>query len=196
MTRNSQTPPDTDIVRRISDGPHTLYVTVKRDRRLRKSARWTLHRHTIRVRVPARTTSDQLDDLLDDIVARVLRQRRRARKQNDDALARRAREINDQFFDGELRWHTIRWVSNMQRRLGSCTEGGTTDGDIRISERIRYWPKYVVDYVIAHELAHRKYPNHSRAFWDYLARYPSTERARGFIDGVAYAQGDDPDALL
>ncbi len=57
-------------------------------------------------------------------------------------------------------------------------------------------PIYVVDYIIAHELAHRKYPNHSADFWDYLSRYPHTERARGFIDGVAYAQGDDPDSLI
>jgi predicted metal-dependent hydrolase len=84
----------------------------------------------------------------------------------------------------------------MKRRLGSCTEGGSTDGDIRISDRIKEWPRYVLDYVIAHELAHRKYPNHSSAFWDYLARYPHIERARGFIDGIAYAQGDDPDSLI
>ncbi|MCZ7554554.1 MAG: M48 family metallopeptidase [Anaerolineales bacterium] len=84
----------------------------------------------------------------------------------------------------------------MQHRLGSCTSGGSTDGDIRISEQIKEWPAYVVDYVIAHELAHRRHPNHSAEFWAYLARYPHTERARGFIEGFAYAQRADPDDLL
>ncbi|MCD4685695.1 MAG: M48 family metallopeptidase, partial [Anaerolineae bacterium] len=139
---------------------------------------------------------ESLEMLLDDVVTRVLKQRKRARKQNDDDLAARADAINQRYFDGDLRWHTIRWVSNMQHRLGSCTEGGSTDGDIRISDRIRNWPRYVVDYIIAHELAHRKYPNHSAAFWAYLAQYPHTERARGFIEGVAYAEGSDPEALI
>ena len=185
-----------EIVRRVTDGPHTLTVTVTRDARLRKSIRWTVHEQEIRVRAPQRLSARDLDDVLDDIIAHVLRQRARARKQNDAELEARARALNRRYFDGELRWHTIRWVTNMQRRLGSCTYGGATDGDIRISARIKHWPRYVVDYVIAHELVHRKFPNHSPEFWDYLARFPHTERARGFIEGVAFAEGDDPDALI
>jgi hypothetical protein len=53
----------------------------------------------------------------------------------------------------------------------------------------------VVDYVIAHELSTagtRILPE----FWEYLSRYPYTERARGFIEGIAHAQGDDPDSLI
>ena len=185
-----------EIVRQVTDGASTLTVTVTRDARLRKSVRWTLHEQEIRVRAPQRLSARDLDDVLDDIIAHVLRQRARARKQNDDELEARARALNRRYFDGELQWHTIRWVTNMQRRLGSCTYGGATDGDIRISARIKHWPRYVVDYVIAHELVHRKFPNHSAEFWDYLARFPHTERARGFIEGVAYAEGDDPDALI
>ncbi|MBN1681835.1 MAG: M48 family metallopeptidase [Anaerolineae bacterium] len=195
MTQRSKNP-DGQIMRRVPDGPHTLAVEVTRDRRLRKSVRWTVEHDTIQVRVPPHVGSDRLDSMLDDIVKRVLKQRQRARHRNDTELERRAEVINRQYFGGELHWHTIRWVNNMQRRLGSCTTGGATDGDIRISDRIKHWPVYVLEYVIAHELAHRKYPDHSPAFWDYLARYPQTERARGFIEGIAYAQGDDPDGLL
>jgi predicted metal-dependent hydrolase len=196
VRRKSPSSPPANFVRKVSDGPYTLTVNVTLDKRLRKSVRWTLKRETIQVRFPPHISAQELDRLLDDIIARVIKQRVRARKQNDDDLHQRATTINQSYFDGELRWHTIRWVSNMQRRLGSCTEGGTTDGDIRISDRIKTWPQYVVDYIIAHELAHRKYPNHSPDFWAYLARYPQIERARGFIDGIAYAEGDDPDSLL
>lgn len=196
MEKRSSKADTGEIVRQVPDGPYQLSVAVTRDRRLRASARWTVNQDTIRVRVPAHVRGDQLDRLLDDIVARVLKQRARARRQHDGDLDRRARAINRHYFDGELRWHTIRWVSNMERRLGSCTTGGATDGDIRISDRIRAWPGYVIDYVIAHELAHRRYPHHGDDFWTYLARYPHIERARGFIEGIAYAEGADPDSLI
>ena len=78
----------------------------------------------------------------------------------------------------------------MQSRLGSCTRGGATDGHIRISSRIKDWPDWVIDYVIAHELLHRKHPNHSPTFWSELKHaFPLTERARGFIHGAGFAAG-------
>jgi predicted metal-dependent hydrolase len=180
----------------VPDGAHILTVEVTQDRRLKSAAHFTTRQDTIQVRVPPHTSPDQLDKLLDDIVERVLKQRTRARKQHDIDLEQRARDLNANYFDAELSWHTIRWVSNMQHRLGSCSQGGTTDGDIRISDRIRRWPSYVVDYILAHELAHRKYPDHSPAFWDYLARYPDSVRAQGFIEGIAFAQGEDADSLI
>jgi predicted metal-dependent hydrolase len=80
----------------------------------------------------------------------------------------------------------------MEKRLGSCTNGGPTDGHIRISDKIKNWPDWVVDYVIAHELVHRAHSNHSKEFWYMLtAGYPLTERARGFIKGVGFTEGTD-----
>lgn len=178
------------------EGDVTLSVEVRRDRRLRKWARWTLHDDHLVVRVPAGIRQADIDRLVGEITAKVARQRRRALRQRDEDLEKRARAINRAHFGGEVTWHTIRWVSNMNKRLGSCTSGGSTDGDIRISTRIRQWPAYVIDYVIAHELAHRKHPNHSPAFWEFVSRYPQTERARGFIEGVAFAEQADADAWL
>jgi predicted metal-dependent hydrolase len=195
LKRDSEQPQG-KILRRVPEGSRTLTVEVTYDKRLRTSARWTLNQETIRVRVPSDILPIQLDKVVDDIIARVLKQRARARQRDDEDLEQRARTINRQYFNGELRWHTIRWVSNMDHQLGSCTNGGTTDGDIRLSDRVRSWPAYVLDYVIAHELVHRKYPNHSPEFWDYLAQYPHTARARGFIEGMTYAEGNDPDRLV
>lgn len=180
----------------VETDTESLTLTLEEDSRLRKYARWTLKADTIQVRVPPGMTRHQVDKLVDQISRRVTRQRKRAARRTDLNLMERATQINTDYFDSELSWHTIRWVANMKNRLGSCTTGGTTDGDIRISERIRDWPAYVVDYVIAHEICHRKYPNHSPEFWAYLSRYPHTQKALGFIEGITYADGQNPDALL
>jgi len=182
--------------REIVDGDDRLRVTMRYDSRLRRNVRWSARNGVIEIRAPRHARPADLERIAEEIIARVLKQRARARRRQDVDLQERARLINRRYFDGELSWHTIRWVDNMERRLGSCTTGGSTDGDIRISARIRAWPQYVVDYVIAHELAHRRHPDHSPAFWAMLARYPHVERARGFIEGIAFAENADADALL
>lgn len=168
-----------------------LAVTVRRDRRLKKSARWQHEPDgSILLRIPQRLPVSQIEPLLADIAAQMRRERQQARARTDADLQARAERVNQRYFGGEIEWAAIRWVGNMRTRLGSCTRGGNTDGHIRISARLKSWPDWVLDYVIAHELAHRVHPNHGAAFWAYLrGRYPLTDRARGFIEGVGFAQG-------
>ncbi len=176
-------------------------VVVRRDRRLKKSGRWQPQPDgSILLRVPYRLPEQEVKPMLEQIAARLARKQRRAARRTDDDLQARAETINRRYFGGEIEWAAIRWVGNMQHRLGSCTWSpappdstlsGPTDGHIRISERIRGWPQWVVDYVIAHELAHRVHPNHSPEFWAFLSdAYPLTEKARGFIAGVGFAKGE------
>ncbi|MBE2195635.1 MAG: M48 family metallopeptidase [Anaerolinea sp.] len=169
-----------------------IKVIVSPDGRLKKTARWKLHEGVIRLRVPSTMPRADIDLIIDRIQSKVSQRRRRTSVQTDADLMRRAEEINVKYFKGELSWRSVRWVNNMEQRLGSCTNGGPNDGDIRISDRIKFWPDYVIDYVIAHEICHRKYPNHSAVYWEYLGRFPLSEKAKGFIEGVFYAQGTDP----
>ncbi len=173
-----------------------ITIQVSPDGRLKKTARWKLHEGVVKLRVPPHLVKKDIDLIIERIQTKITRKRRRVDNYTDETLSRRANEINALYFGGELAWRSIRWVDNMAHRLGSCTNGGPSDGDIRLSSRIKGYPDYVVDYVIAHELCHRKYPNHSAAYWDYLARYPHTEKAKGFIEGVFFASGGDPNAAL
>lgn len=169
-----------------------IAVVVRRDRRLVKSARWIREKNgDIVLRVPFRATSSDIKRLLGQVESKLKRQLQHKSVRTDAELQARAEAINHKYFKGEISWNAIRWVSNMRQRLGSCTTDGPTDGHIRISDRIREWPDWVIDYVVAHELAHRKYPHHGPVFWAYLnAAYPLTERARGFIQGVGFAKGE------
>jgi len=186
MTKQSLTDPEDD----------PIDVKIVRDGRLRTRVHWDWSGNQVRIRAPRRVPRRELDRLVDEIVQEVKRKRAQVRARADADLESLARRINREVFAGEIEWHSIRWVGNMRKRLGSCTNGGPTDGDIRISARIKGWPAWVIDYVIAHELAHRKYPNHSPEFWAYLARYPKSERARGFIMGLAFQLGEDAEGWL
>lgn len=176
----------------IQDGAgKRISVFLKRDKRLTK--RWSWARQadgSVLLRVPARLPRPVLNGLLTQLAGMLDQQENLAVRRTDAELQARAEQINRKYFGSQLQWQAIRWVDNMQQRLGSCTRGGPTDGHIRISSRIRDWPEWVVDYVIAHELLHRRYPNHSAEFRAELKRaYPLAERAQGFIEGVGFAQG-------
>jgi hypothetical protein len=47
----------------------------------------------------------------------------------------------------------------------------------------------VVDYVLLHELAHLLEPGHDARFWAWVRRYPRTERAMGYLEGLSAAAG-------
>jgi predicted metal-dependent hydrolase len=79
---------------------------------------------------------------------------------------------------------SVRWVSNQNSRWGSATP---SDGSIRLSDKLRPMPQWVIDYVLLHELAHLLVAGHNAAFWKLLEAYPETERAKAFLEGVSFA---------
>jgi predicted metal-dependent hydrolase len=85
--------------------------------------------------------------------------------------------LNERHFGGRLRWSSIAYAEQ-RRRWGSCT---FTAGVIRISSRARDLPRWVLDYLLVHELAHLEHADHGPAFWELVGRYPLTERARGYL---------------
>jgi predicted metal-dependent hydrolase len=190
QTRNYLMPAPFDFETEIRVGEERYPVRVTLDGRLRKSARWSLREAVVMLRVPRSMNRAEIDQVIERIQGKILRNRKRKQTLGDDFLQARAEAMNKLYFKGELAWTSIRWVDNMEQRLGSCTNGGSTDGEIRISSRIRNWPDYVVDYVVAHELAHRRYPNHNSDYWNYLAAYPYVEKAHGFIEGITFNPND------
>ena len=140
------------------------------------------------VRAPARISDAELNPIIEDFKAKIEKRSKRRQQKSDETLETRARLLNRRYFDGKLTWQSIRYVTNQNKRFGSCTP---SQGTIRISHRVSEMPAWVRDYVLVHELAHLVEPNHSRAFWDLVNRYPKTERARGYLIGVGMATDED-----
>lgn len=65
-------------------------------------------------------------------------------------------------------------LTGARKRFGSCS------GKNRIcfSWRIMEYPKELVDYVIVHELAHIKHHNHSREFYNFIAKVMPDHKER------------------
>ena len=75
-------------------------------------------------------------------------------------------------------WYASLRVSSARTHWGSCS----ASGNIRINWRLVQAPNFVLDYVIAHELAHLLHANHSKQFWAETARlYPAWQRARTWL---------------
>jgi predicted metal-dependent hydrolase len=171
-------------------GRPTIRVTRSERRRRTISARLVESGTVLEILAPADVSDAELAPFIEKLSGRVLRQAARAETADDTALARRAAELSRQYFDGKLHWREIRYVTNQQRRYGSCTPA---TGTIRVSHRVATMPAWVRDYIIVHELAHLVHADHGPRFWKLVGRYPKAERARGYLIALGLEnEGDEP----
>lgn len=77
-----------------------------------------------------------------------------------------------------LRPRSIR-IGDLKNAWGACGPGGS----LVVNWHMIFAPKKVLEYVIAHELAHLKLRSHDPKFWRYLGTIcPNYERAKGWLD--------------
>lgn len=164
-------------------------VEVRRSRRRRRTVSAYREGERTVVLIPAGFSKAEERQWVDVMLLRLADGDRR-RRPSDTQLAARAADLSARYLGGLARPSSVRWVSNQRSRWGSCTPA---DGTIRISDRVKGMPAYVLDYVLLHELAHLLHPGHDRAFWRLIEGYPRLERARGYLEGVAANAGLDLD---
>ena len=94
----------------------------------------------------------------------------RAKEQIPPRVAKQAQELGVSF--GRVR------IVDSRYRWGSCT----VRDNINLNWRLIKAPIFVIDYVIAHELAHLLEPNHTPRFWNIVkTQAPTVDRARSWL---------------
>jgi predicted metal-dependent hydrolase len=152
--------------------PAPLKVEVVRSRRRRKTVGALERGGVLTVSIPASMSRAEEQHWVSVMVERM---RRRGSTDAVD-LEARARQLAARF-DLPMA-ASVRWVHNQNARWGSCTPA---DGTVRISSRLAGFPRWVLDYVLVHELAHLAVFGHGPEFTALVDRYPMSERARGFL---------------
>jgi predicted metal-dependent hydrolase len=169
-------------------------VVIRRSARRRRSLQARREDGVIVVTVPASLSAADCERLVPGLVERLRKRETGGRRRGDIDLERAAvRLVEELAADLPLleRLSSVTWSRRQNHRWGSCT---TTTGDIRLSDRLRAMPVWVVDYVLFHELVHLAEANHTARFHDLMRRYPKHDLAKGFLHGVAHVLASDDSA--
>ena len=114
--------------------------------------------------LPAHATPEQVRDAVQSWL------QRQARRIFEERCALLAPRLNVRMKRLSLSSAATRWGS------------ASADGSIRLNWRLVHFALPVIDYVVAHELAHLREMNHSPAFWDVVrSAVPDFQTARGAL---------------
>lgn len=159
----------------------TLVVRIERKAVKHINAR--LRDGVLLVSAPVRVPQPTLDEAVAELARRLLR-RQRAREVNaeEDALALAERVAAR--FPQPLQIAQVLFVTNQEARWGSYSPATRS---IRLNAALRTMPRWVLEAVVAHELAHAIHPDHSPLFWALLRSVaPDTDRADAFLQGAIW----------
>ncbi|TCP43633.1 hypothetical protein EV191_12130 [Tamaricihabitans halophyticus] len=166
-------------------------VEVRRSKRRKRTVTAYLDGDALVVLIPARMSRAEEEHWVAEMQRKLLRsetKRRSPARESDAALLARCAQLNEKYLDGKAVPASVRWVRPMRTRWASCTP---VDQTIRVSERLRDTPSWVLDYVLVHELAHLRVAGHNAEFWALVENYPKAERAIGYLEGLSAAAGLD-----
>ena len=158
-----------------------LKVTVTRKRVKNINAR--LHGSELSISAPHRVPISELDETIVELARKLVRRSRADALNSDGGAERIARKIADRFPDPP-EVSQVLFVTNQTSQWGSYSR---QTGVIRLNAALRQMPPWVLEAVVAHELAHTVHLDHSPDFWE-LAKSvcPRTDRARAFLEGVTW----------
>ena len=154
-----------------------IKIQIIKSRKRRKTISAHLVKNTLIVRSPYFLPKWQENKIIGKFIETL---RNRKDIKSDKSLHKRALYLYEKYLHKSPLSFTICWTKKQQKTYGTCNQ---IRKHIRISERIKYLPLWVTDYIIIHELAHLIAPNHSKEFWKLVFRYEKSLKAKGFLEG-------------
>ena len=133
---------------------------------------------TLIVALPTHVAGDERESLITWLVKRSARRRPAARASDPELLDRAVALAKEHGIDRVPT--SVSFVTTQRKRWGSCS---SDSGAIRISERLRHVPGWILDAVLVHELAHLVHPDHSAAFYELANRFERQDEASIFLEG-------------
>lgn len=172
----------------MANGLRTLEVDgvvleLKVVRKRVKNINARLHGRTLSVSAPSRVSVKELDETIVELARKLVRRSRADALNSDGGAEEIVRKMATRFPEPpEIA--EVRFVTNQTAQWGSFSP---QTGIVRLNAALRQMPPWVLEAVVAHELAHTFHLDHSPAFWE-LARSvcSKTDRARAFLEGVTW----------
>ena len=170
-----------ETVRTITVEGATLRVRIVRKRVRNVNAR--LVGSELRVSAPPGVDGAGLDDTVRRLARRLVRRARAEVLNVDEKALAVARKVAERF-PKPPRVTSVRFVTTQRSRWGSFSP---STGRVRLHGGLRQLPAWVLEAVVAHELAHAFHADHSPAFWKLVRSVcPATDRATAFLEGVSW----------
>jgi predicted metal-dependent hydrolase len=158
-------------------------LALRVERKAVKNVNARLGEGGMQVSIPLRLGQAEAMRIIDDLARRLLRRQRAREINREEDAASLAQRVALRFPQPpEVR--SVQFTTVTSSCWGSYSPHTRS---IRLSAALRHMPPWVLEAVVAHELAHAIHPDHSPAFWALLRSvYPETDRARAFLAGVSW----------
>lgn len=167
--------------REITVDGTSLALLVERKRVKNVNAR--LRGATLSVSAPVGLPDEKLEPMIQDLARKLLRRAHAGRVNEEEDALSLAQKVAKRFPEPPS-VNKVVFVTTQRYRWGSYSPKTHT---IRLNAALRRMPRWVVEAVVAHELAHSVHPDHSPAFRKLLRHAcPETDRAEAFLAGVSW----------
>ncbi|MDX2435959.1 MAG: M48 family metallopeptidase [Acidobacteriota bacterium] len=171
----------TDVSTKLLVDGMTLDLVVVRKRVKNINAR--LHGSTLAVSAPHRVSRGEVHEAAVELARRLLRRARADAVNGDDTGRIVAHKVATRFPKPPT-VSEVRFSTNQFSQWGSYS---SQTGIVRLNAVLKVMPPWVLEAVVAHELAHSVHPDHSPAFWELVRSVcRHTDRANAFLDGVRW----------
>ncbi len=157
-------------------------LTVVIERKAVKNINARLRDTTLSVSAPNAVDGAALDEAIITLARRLLQRIHKRRVNHEEDALALVRQVVARFPNPPVIDHAEFTLT--EARWGSYSVATRT---VRLNAVLLRMPRWVLEAVVAHEIAHAIHPDHSPAFWRLLRSVcPDTDRAQTFLNAVTW----------